>query len=46
MALRYDRFYYKPLPDCLTISSSIIEGLGVFAVENIEGGIDLGETRI
>lgn len=46
MALRYDRFYYKPLLDCLTISSSTIEGLGVFALDTIEEGTDLGETHI
>jgi SET domain-containing protein len=46
VGLRYNRFYYKPLPDSLTISASEIEGLGVFAVDDIEEGFDLRETHI
>ena len=44
--IRYDRFYYKPLPDELTIDESDIEGLGIFATENIEEAFDLGSTHI
>lgn len=29
---------YKPLPDCLTIKESPIDGLGLFATEDIEWG--------
>ena len=44
--IRYNRFYYKPLPDSLTVSTSYIEGLGIHAVEDIEADVDLGETHI
>ena len=37
---------YKPLPKCLTIKPSIIEGLGLFATQNIPLGTDLGMTHI
>ena len=36
---------YRPLPDFLTISKSEIEGLGLFAVENIRKGKVLGLTH-
>jgi hypothetical protein len=38
--------YYKPLPSNLTIKNSSIEGLGIFATENIPIGIDLGATHL
>lgn len=38
--------YYRPLPSNLTIKSSKIEGLGLFAIEDIAGGTDLGLTHI
>lgn len=38
--------YYKPLPSNLTIKNSLIEGLGIFATENIPIGIDLGPTHL
>jgi hypothetical protein len=38
--------YYKPLPPNLTIKNSLIEGLGIFATENIPIGIDLGPTHL
>ena len=44
--LRYDRFYYKPLPDEVTVGESEIDGLGVFATQNIEEAVDLGSTHI
>ena len=28
--------YYRPLPDCLTIKESSIEGLGLFTKKDIE----------
>ena len=31
--------YYKPLPDNLTIKKSDIDGLGLFAVEEIRSGV-------
>lgn len=37
---------YKPLPSCLTIRPSGIEGLGLFAVEDISVGTNLGISHI
>jgi len=37
---------YRPLPDCLTIKNSEIEGLGLFATEDITAGTELGETHV
>ena len=37
---------YKPLPDNLTIKSSHIDGLGIFATETIREGTDLGMTHL
>ena len=44
--LRYDRFYYKPLPDEVTVGESEIDGLGGFATQNIEEAVDMGSTHI
>ena len=37
---------YRPLPDCLTIKKSNIEGLGLFATKRIEALVNLGMTHI
>ena len=37
---------YKPLPKSLTIKPSGIEGLGLFASEDIKAGTQLGVTHI
>lgn len=37
---------WRPLPDFLTINTSKIEGLGIFAIKNISEGTDLGITHI
>jgi len=37
---------WRPLPDFLTIRSSRIEGLGLFALRKIPIGTDLGMTHI
>ena len=37
---------YRPLPDCLTIKKSDIEGLGVFATQQIKSDKVLGVTHI
>ena len=37
---------YKPLPDCLTIQKSGIEGLGLFATKDIPKNTVLGLTHI
>lgn len=36
---------YRPLPDCLTIKESSIDGLGVFATKNIDKDVALGITH-
>ena len=46
MNYKFNKFYYKPLPDNLTIKNSVIEGLGLFATENIAADTDLGMTHI
>jgi hypothetical protein len=42
----YNKFYYRPLPDNLTLGTSEIEGTGVFATEKLEANLDLGMTHI
>lgn len=37
---------YRPLPKYLTIKPSSIEGLGLFAIEDIPKGTDLGVSHI
>ena len=37
---------YKPLPDYLTIEKSIIEGLGLFVVEDITKDTMMGITHV
>jgi hypothetical protein len=37
---------YRPLPDSLTIANSPINGLGLFAVVDLEAGLELGITHI
>ena len=37
---------YRPLPDCLTIKSSNIEGLGLFATVDIEMNTVFGVSHI
>tara|TARA_Y100001951_G_C11107225_1_gene165442 strand:- start:24 stop:368 length:345 start_codon:yes stop_codon:yes gene_type:complete len=37
---------YKPLPDSLTIKTSKVNGLGLFATEGIAQGTDLGICHI
>jgi len=36
---------YRPLPDCLTIMPSKIEGLGLFALKEIPASKSLGMTH-
>ncbi len=44
--IKYNRFYYEPLPKSLTIGDSDIDGLGLFATEDIDEDEDLGTTHI
>ena len=37
---------YKPLPESLTIKPSTINGLGLFATQDIKNGTQLGITHI
>jgi SET domain-containing protein len=37
---------YKPLPDSLTIKTSKVNGLGLFAKEGIAQGTNLGMTHV
>ena len=37
---------YKPLPEALTIKTSKVNGLGLFAKEGIAQGTNLGTTHI
>ena len=37
---------YKPLPNCLTIKKSPIEGLGLYAMKNIKANCFIGLTHI
>ena len=37
---------YKPLPSYLTIKQSKVNGLGLFALENITQGTNMGMTHI
>jgi len=37
---------YRPLPESLTIKKSGIDGLGLFAVDDIEISTELGITHI
>ena len=37
---------YKPLPESLTIKTSKVNGLGLFAKEDISQGINLGMTHL
>ena len=46
MRVEWDKFYYKPLPDCITIKESTVSGLGLFAIEDIEKDYDFGTTHI
>lgn len=36
---------YRPLPDCVTIKKSDIEGLGLFATKFIKEGTVIGKTH-
>ena len=38
-------FTYKPLPNCVTIKTSSIDGLGLFAVEDIPNFFHIGCTH-
>ena len=38
--------YYKPLPDCVTIKNSSIDGLGLFAIQNIKEGSIVGISHV
>ena len=37
---------YRPLPEYLTISKSKIDGLGLFAIDNIDANVSIGVTHV
>ena len=37
---------YRPLPDCLTINQSEIEGVGLFATEDVPCGTEFGISHV
>jgi hypothetical protein len=41
----FDKNSCRPLPKCLTIKSSDIDGLGLFAAEKIPAKVYFGETH-
>ena len=41
-----ERKEWRPLPDSITVKDSKIEGLGVFATQNIPANTDLGISHI
>ena len=41
----FDKNSYRPLPKCLTIRGSKIDGLGLFATQDSQGQVYLGETH-
>ena len=46
MKIKYNRFYYNPLPEEVEIKKSDIHGHGIFSKENIDKEVDLGSTHI
>ena len=42
----YNKFYYKPLPDCIEVKKSLIEGFGLFAIKDIDKEFDIGMSHI
>ena len=43
---KMNRFYYSPLPNNLKIAESKIDGHGIFAMDNLDKGLDLGSSHI
>tara|TARA_R100000322_G_scaffold160313_1_gene121728 strand:- start:20 stop:337 length:318 start_codon:yes stop_codon:yes gene_type:complete len=46
MKIKYNKFYYNPLPENLSIRKSDIHGYGIFASVEINKDEDLGSTHI
>ena len=46
MKIQYNKFYYNPLPDDLSIRKSDIHGHGIFANKEIKKDQALGSTHI
>ena len=46
MKIKYNRFYYNPLPNEVCIKESPVHGHGIFASQNIKKNTDLGATHI
>ena len=46
MKIKYDRFYYNPLPEELMIGVSRTHGHGIFAKQNLPKKHDMGMSHI
>ncbi len=44
--IKFDNESYRPLPDCVTIKSSDIDGLGLFSTEDIPKDYIIGITHV
>jgi|TARA_R100000081_G_scaffold20222_1_gene8634 hypothetical protein len=44
--MKVNKFYYNPLPDYLEIKKSKIDGMGIFAKEDIERDTNIGITHV
>jgi len=44
--MEVDKKYYRPLPSNLTIKNSGIEGLGLFATDNLSKNVNLGISHV
>ena len=46
MNIKYNKFYYNPLPKEVYIKESKIHGHGIYALENLTENMELGATHI
>ena len=46
MNIKYNKFYYNPLPKEVYIKESKIHGHGIYASENLTENMELGATHI
>lgn len=44
--IKFEEENYRPLPDCVTIKKSNIDGLGLFATKDIEKDYVIGITHV
>ena len=46
MRIKYNKFYYNPLPKEVYLQKSNIDGHGIFASQNLDGNFEIGATHI